>query len=192
MSHVSQYLIETATIVGLLDQQEIEDVAAGLISLRNRNGRLFMIGLGGSAANCSHAVNDFRKLCGIEAYSPVDNVAELTARANDEGWEGIFSRWLDGSNASENDALFVLSVGGGSDKVSLPLKLALNLAQSRKMAIFGIVGRDGGYTKELGHYVVLVPPVKSERITPHTEGFQSVILHCLVSHPELQKNKTVW
>ena len=192
MSHVSQYLIETATIVGLLDQQEIEDVAAGLISLRNRNGRLFMVGLGGSAANCSHAVNDFRKLCGIEAYSPVDNVAELTARANDEGWEGIFSRWLDGSNATENDALFVLSVGGGTDKVSLPLKLALNLAQSRKMAIFGIVGRDGGYTKELGHYVVLIPPVKGERITPHTEGFQSVILHCLVSHPELQKNKTVW
>ena len=116
----------------------------------------------------------------------------MTARANDEGWEGIFSRWLDGSNASEKDALFVLSVGGGTDKVSLPLKLALNLAQSRKMAIFGIVGRDGGYTKELGHYVVLVPPVKSERITPHTESFQSVILHCLVSHPELQKNKTVW
>ena len=190
MSHSAQYLSETSTIAGLINSDDIEAMVRELVALRERGGRLFLIGLGGSAANCSHAVNDFRKLCGIEAYTPVDNVAELTARANDEGWDTIFSAWVE--KCSVDDALFVLSVGGGHSKVSLPLVTALGEAKERGLKIFGIVGRNGGATKKLADSCVMIPMVKDSRVTPHTEGWQSVILHCIVSHPDLQIRPTKW
>lgn len=188
MSHARQYLIETATIAGLIDSERIETMVRELIMLRERGGRLFVIGLGGSAANASHAVNDFRKLCGIEAHAPMDNIAELTARANDEGWPFIFSDtfW------TSKDALFVLSVGGGTYSVSPGISAAVVNAKKKGMHVLGIVGRDGGYTLEYGDCVVLVPAIYKDRVTPHSEGFQSVILHCLVSHPDLQRNPTKW
>lgn len=189
MSHTQTYMAETQRIAELLSvvDEPIEDMVRELVKLRERKGRLFFIGLGGSAANCSHAVNDFRKLCGIEAYAPTDNVAELTARANDEGWHTIFSNpWFD----ITKDAIFILSVGGGTEKVSLPLRRPL--AATFASNVFGIVGRDGGLTKHFGNHVIVIPTVESSRITPHTEAFQSVILHCLVSHPDLQIAKTKW
>ena len=192
MTHTQQFLSETSKIASKVDYGLVEKLASQLELIRHHQGRLFFIGLGGSAANCSHAVNDFRKLCDFEAYTPVDNVAELTAIANDEGWIGIFSRWLDEANVSQRDALFVLSVGGGTDTVSVPLKLAINLASARGMKVFGIVGKDGGYTKEHGDCVIVIPTVSKKHITPHVEAFQSVILHLLVSHPMLQKNKCKW
>ncbi len=172
----------------------IENLAVELHALRELKGRLFILGVGGSAANCSHAVNDFRKLCGIEAYAPTDNVSELTARTNDEGWETVFSQWLMVSQAKENDALLILSVGGGNSekKVSVNLVKAIDEAKVRGLKIFGIVGRDGGYTKEKGDCVVVIPTVHADRVTPHTEAFQAVVWHCLVSHPILQKNATKW
>lgn len=188
MSHIKQFLIETASISSLLDADKVEDLVRHLIDLRRNRGRLFIVGLGGSAANASHAVNDFRKLCGIEAYAPADNVAELTARANDEGWPTIFP--LDFANS--NDALFVLSVGGGTEKVSMPLVSALHTARQRGMSIYGIVGRDGGETAKRAQCCIIIPNVKSERVTPHTEGWQSVILHAIVSHPDLQRNACKW
>lgn len=190
--HVKTYLREVVKVAESIDADTIEQLARELVALRERGGRLFLLGVGGSAGNCSHAVNDFRKLCGIEAYAPTDNVAELTAIANDEGWEWIFHHWLNESNLSPRDALFVLSVGGGTDSVSLPLKHAIDLAQKNGMRVFGIVGRDGGYTKKVGDHVILIPVVNSERVTPHTESFQSVLLHLIVSHPDLQINKTKW
>jgi D-sedoheptulose 7-phosphate isomerase len=192
MTHTIQYLSEVSRTAKLLDAPPIEEMAKALVKLREREGRLFFVGLGGSAANASHAVNDFRKLCGIESYAPTDNVAELTAIANDVGFHEIFSTWLRESNAKLGDALFVLSVGGGTDGVSTSLVHALSLAQSIGMTIFGIVGRDGGYTKKWGDHVIVIPTVSKERVTPHTEAFQSVILHLLVSHPLLQKNATKW
>lgn len=199
MSHAATYLAETISIAQQIDAEAIEKMVRELVSLRERGGRLFIIGLGGSAANASHAVNDFRKLCGIEAYAPTDNVAELTARTNDEGWETVFREWLDASKATSKDALFVLSVGGGTYEVSLPITHAvqyfykLNPAFStlgKTADIYGIVGRDGGVTKTYGKHVVLIPT--SSRVTPHTEGWQSVVLHCIVSHPDLQRNPTKW
>lgn len=164
-----------------------------LVELRERGGRLFIAGLGGSAANASHAANDFRKLLRIEAYALCDNVAELTARANDEGWETIYTGMLESGRAVEGDALLVLSVGGGAEGVSLPLVNAVAFALGRKMRILGIVGRDGGYTKEHGHAVVLIPDVSAgARVTPHTEAFQGVVLHYLASHPDLQRGATKW
>ena len=192
MNHSSRYLSEVSKIAKLVSAEKLEAMATRLDRVRLRGGRLFFIGLGGSAANASHAVNDFRRLCGIEAYTPTDNVAELTAISNDEGWIGIFSRWLSESNTNPKDGLFVLSVGGGTDTVSLPLKLAINMAKARGMTVFGIVGRDGGYTKTMGDHVIVIPTINRRHITPHTEAFQSVILHCLVSHPLLQKNPTKW
>ena len=188
MSHTKQYLIETATIATQIDADKIEAMVAELVALRERSGRLCIIGLGGSAANASHAVNDFRRLCDIDAYTPLDNVAELTAAANDDGWDSIFDsvlQWL-----TPGDKVLVLSVGGGSNEVSRPIsKLAVHLPPSMLM---GIIGRDGGLTaKHAGHFVI-VPTVKAERVTPHTEGWQSVILHAIVSHPDLQKRRTKW
>lgn len=188
--HAQTYLAETAVIAAKLLSQEIEALAQELVSLRFRAGRLFFFGIGGSAANCSHAVNDFRKLCQIDAYTPTDNVAELTARANDDGWPTIFSGWL--QNTTPNDALFILSVGGGSDGVSVALVEGIKEAKKRGMKVFGIVGRDGGYTAKYGDCVIVIPTVNEKRVTPHTEGWQSVILHCLVSHPDLQRNSTKW
>ena len=188
--HAETFLHETARIASLLDAHRIEAMVRELHALRERKGRLFVIGLGGSAANASHAVNDFRKLCSIEAYAPADNVSELTARANDEGWGTIFSGWM--TFVTINDALMVLSVGGGSEKVSLPLIEAVNQAKSIGMKILAIVGRDGGYTAKYADCCLIVPTLEPSRVTPHTESFQSIILHALVSHPDLQRKLTRW
>jgi D-sedoheptulose 7-phosphate isomerase len=190
LTHTRRYLDETAEIASLIDADQIEALADELSVLRSFSGRLFIFGLGGSAANASHAVNDFRKLCGIEAYTPTDNVAELTARANDAVWDTIFSAWLQFAQAK--DALLILSVGGGTKEVSRPLTEAIRYAKLIGMRVFGIVGRDGGETRKQGDCVVVIPPVISERVTPHTEAFQAVILHCLVSHPRLQRTPTKW
>jgi D-sedoheptulose 7-phosphate isomerase len=153
-----------------------------------------VLGVGGSAANASHAVNDFRKLCGIETYAPTDNVSELTARTNDEGWDTVFAGWLDISRACENDAILVFSVGGGNleKNVSPNLVAAVKLAKERGLKVFGVVGRDGGYTKQEGDCVVVIPTVAADRVTPHAEAFQAVVWHCLVSHPALQIQATKW
>ncbi len=194
MSHVVKYFTEAKELITLLDMAAIEGLAEELVALRERGGRLFILGVGGSAANASHAVNDFRKLCGIETYAPTDNVSELTARTNDEGWETVFAAWLAVSKANQNDAIFVLSVGGGNAerKVSPNIINALKESKKRNLKIFGIVGRDGGYTKEVGDQVILVPTVSPVHVTPHVEAFQALIWHCLVSHPVLQMNSTKW
>jgi D-sedoheptulose 7-phosphate isomerase len=193
-SHSAIYLKEVAEIAQLIDPAKIEELANNLKALRDRGGRLFVIGVGGSAGNASHAVNDFRKLCGIEAYSVTDNISELTARANDEGWKTIFSGWLKVSNLNGKDAIFVLSVGGGDAKnnVSVPIIEALDHAVEVKANIFGIVGRNGGYTGEVGDCVIISPIVSDDRVTPHSEEFQGIIWHCLVSSPVLQVNSTKW
>ena len=190
--HSNDYLEETIKIASLIDPESIETMVKELVSLRERKGRLFIIGIGGSAANASHTVNDMRKLCGIEAYTPVDNVAELTARANDEGWEIIFQDGLKASNITVDDAVMVLSVGGGTEKVSLPITNALRWLQRIGSVILGIVGPNGGLTKTYGKCVINIPLIEAKRITPHTEGWQSVILHCIVSHPDLQQRRTKW
>jgi D-sedoheptulose 7-phosphate isomerase len=193
-NHTSQFLDETAQVIRLIDRSLLENMARELASLRERHGRLFLIGVGGSAGNCSHAANDFRKLCGIESYAVVDNVSELTARANDEGFDTIFSAWLDVSRLSEKDAIFVLSVGGGDTarNISTNIVKAIDLAKQRKAKIFGVVGRAEGYTAKNGDVVVVVPTVNPDRITPLSESFQAVVWHCLVSHPALQMQKTKW
>lgn len=194
MTHAQVFLEHAATVARQLDAAAIERLVTELAALRERNGRLFLLGVGGSAANCSHAVNDFRKLAGIEAYAPTDNVSELTARTNDEGWETVFSAWLQVSRASANDAVLVLSVGGGdvARNVSPNIVRALEEARRRGLKIFGIVGRDGGYTKQVGDVVVLVPTIEPELITPLAEAFQAVVWHCLVSHPALVVGRTKW
>jgi len=192
--HVKTYFQEVVKVAESIDVESIERLAGELAALRERGGRLFLLGVGGSAGNCSHAVNDFRKLCGIEAYAPTDNVSELTARTNDEGWETVFAAWLRTSKANGSDAVLVLSVGGGNleKNVSANIVAALKEAKLRGMRIFGIVGRDGGYTKQVGDCVVVVPTVDAARVTPHTEAFQAVVWHCLVSHPALQQIATKW
>ena len=192
--HSKQFFIEVAKVAQTIDIDAIERLTDELVALRERGGRLFLLGVGGSAGNCSHAVNDFRKLCGIEAYTPVDNVSELTARTNDEGWETVFSSWLKTSKASSKDAIFVFSVGGGNAEknVSVNIVAGLKEAKQRGLKVFGVVGRDGGYTKQVGDCVVVVPTVEASRVTPHTEAFQAVVWHCLVSHPALQSIPTKW
>ena len=190
MTHVKQYLTETCAIAARLDADKVEEMVRELVALRERRGRLFVIGLGGSAANASHAVNDLRRLCGIEASTPVDNVAELTAAANDDGWPGMFIRHM--AWARDDDALMVLSVGGGTTEVSKPIVEVAAYANLIGMKILAIVGRDGGETAKIADCCIIIPTVKSERVTPHTEGWQSVILHAIVSHPDLQRNKTKW
>ena len=192
--HAKIFFNEVIKVAEQIDIELIEKLAHELKDLRDRGGRLFFLGVGGSAGNCSHAVNDFRKLCGIEAYAPVDNVSELTARTNDEGWETVFAGWLKVSNAKANDAVFVLSVGGGNleRNVSPNIVMALKLAKERGLKIFGVVGRDGGYTKQVGDCVVVVPTVDEGRVTPHAEAFQGVVWHCLVSNPVLQQMATKW
>ena len=194
MSHVVTYLDQAGAIVQRIDRAAIESMADALAALRDGGGRLFFIGAGGSAGNCSHAVNDFRKLCGFEAYAPTDNVSELTARTNDEGWETVFAAWLKTSRLSDKDGVFVFSVGGGDldRNVSPNIVRALELARQRGAKIFGVVGRDGGYTRKVGDHVVVIPTVDPALVTPHTEAFQAVVWHCLVSHPKLQQNATKW
>jgi len=192
--HAQAFFKEVAAIAESIDLDAIETLARELAALRERDGRLFVLGVGGSAGNCSHAVNDFRKLCGIEAYAPTDNVSELTARTNDEGWDTVFAAWLRTSRAKPQDAIFVFSVGGGNleKNVSPNIVAGLKEAKARGMKVFGVVGRDGGYTKQVGDCVVVVPTVDASRVTPHTEAFQAVVWHCLVSHPGLQQVATKW
>lgn len=194
MSYAAQYLSEAARVLSVLDPAPIERMAGLLADLRQRGGRLFFLGVGGSAANCSHAVNDFRKLAGIEAYTPVDNVSELTARINDDGWDSVFARWLQGSRLRAADMLFVFSVGGGSleRNVSPNLVHALDYAREVGARIVGVVGRDGGYTAKIADACVVVPTVNAQAVTPHTEAFQAVVWHLLVSHPALKVAGAKW
>ena len=194
MSYSLQHLKETAEIVARIDPADCDKCVAELRAVRERGGRLFMLGVGGSAANASHAVNDFRKIGGIETYAPTDNVSELTARTNDEGWATVFAEWLRGSRLNAKDCLFILSVGGGNleKNVSPNLVLALQLAKEVGARIIGIVGKDGGYTAKVADACVIVPTVNPNTITPHSEAFQAVIWHLFVSHPDLKMNQTKW
>lgn len=194
MSYSQEHLRETAQIVSKLDPAVCERAVELLAAVRKRGGRLFILGVGGSAANASHAVNDFRKIAGLECYAPTDNVSELTARTNDEGWSTTFAEWLKGSRLNQQDALLVFSVGGGSveKNISPNLVAALQLAKERGASILGIVGRDGGYTALVADVTILVPTVNSENVTPHTEAFQAIIWHLLVSHPKLKLGQTKW
>lgn len=192
VTHVAEYLDETAKIAAAIDATMMERMVEALAGLRDVGGRLFLAGLGGSAANCSHAASDFRKLAGIQAIALSENVAELTARANDEGFGGIYAEALETYGPTPNDVLFVFSVGGGAGGVSEPLVRAVMRAKQYGMLVVGVVGRDGGYTREHGDVVVLVPNLSPARVTPHAESFQVVLLHCLVSHPKLQRRATKW
>jgi D-sedoheptulose 7-phosphate isomerase len=194
MTYTSQHLAEVAEIASALDVVEIERVVDLLVDLRARGGRLFFLGVGGSAGNCSHAVNDFRKLVGIESYTPTDNSSELTARTNDEGWDTVFAAWLKGSRLDADDMLFILSVGGGDIKrnVSGNLVYAIQHAKTVGAKVVGIVGRKEGYTAEVADACVVIPAVNPDRITPHSEAFQAVIWHLIVSHPRLTPARTKW
>src|ERR1700753_477570 len=194
MSYSKQHLREATEILAKLDPVLCEKAVELLATVRARGGRLFILGVGGSAANASHAVNDFRKICGFEAYAPTDNVSELTARTNDEGWATIFAAWLAGSRLSRKDGLLVFSVGGGNveKNVSPNLVRALQFAQEVGATITGIVGRDGGYTAKVADAVVIVPTVNPDHVTPHSEAFQAVVWHLFVSHPRLKMNQTKW
>ncbi len=194
MTFSETFLAESAAVLGAIDARAVEDVATRLAESRERGGRLFVLGVGGSAGHAGHAVNDFRKLCSFEAYAPTDNVSELTARTNDEGWETTFAAWLDGSRLRAEDALLVLSVGGGDAErnVSANLVRALELAQRRGATITGIVGRDGGHTAKVSDACVVIPALFPDHVTPHTEGLCAVVWHLLVTHPALKRAATKW
>jgi D-sedoheptulose 7-phosphate isomerase len=194
MSFSSSHLLETIEITKAIDSEIVEEIVELLLSVKNTEGRLFVLGVGGSAANAGHAVNDFRKLAGIETYAPTDNVAELTARTNDEGWASVFSGWLRVSKLTSKDCLFILSVGGGNKEknVSPNLIEAIDFAKEVGARITGIVGRDGGYTARNADVCLVVPTINPETVTPHSESFQTVIWHLLVSHPKLKSNPTKW
>ena len=194
MSYSEQHLREVAEVVSKLDADLCEKAVKLLAAVRARGGRLFVLGVGGSAANASHAVNDFRKIADMECYAPTDNVSELTARTNDEGWSSVFAEWLKGSRLSEKDAVLVLSVGGGNAEknISANLVAALQLAKERGSAVLGIVGRDGGYTRQVADVAIVIPAVNAANITPHTEAFQAVVWHMWVSHPSLKMAETKW
>jgi len=194
MTYSAQHLAETRDIVAALDPALLERIVEGLAAVRERGGRLFILGVGGSAANASHAVNDFRKICGFECYAPTDNVSELTARTNDEGWATVFAEWLRGSRLNARDGLLILSVGGGSleKNVSPNLVEALKLAKTVGASVFGICGKDGGYTAQVADACVIIPTVNPANITPHSEAFQGVVWHLFVSHPRLKVAQTKW
>ena len=194
MSYSQQHLAETAKIVSQLDPAVCEKAVELLAAVRERKGRLFILGVGGSAANASHAVNDFRKIAGLECYAPSDNVSEVTARTNDEGWNTVFAEWLKGSRLNKRDALLIFSVGGGNleKNISANLVAALQLAKQNGASVLGIVGRDGGYTAQVADVTILIPTINSATITPHTEAFQAVVWHLLVSHPRLKVVPTKW
>jgi D-sedoheptulose 7-phosphate isomerase len=194
MTFTEDFLKEVQVVTQELNAKAIDAVVEQLLAIRERGGRLFILGVGGSAGNASHAVNDFRKICGLECYAPTDNVSELTARTNDEGWATIFAEWLKGSHLSKKDGVLVLSVGGGNleKNVSPNLVRALQYAQEVGATITGIVGRDGGYTAKVADAVVIVPTVNPDHITPHSEAFQAVVWHLFVSHPRLKMNQTKW
>lgn len=194
MNFTEDFLNECVQLIDKIDKNDIEKIVDILLELRNNKGRLFLIGSGGGAGHASHAVCDFRKICNIESYAPYDNISELTARINDEGWNTSIVNWLKVSNFNDNDCIFVFSVGGGNDSffISMNLVDTIKYAKELKSKIVGIVGRDGGYTKKLGDAVVVIPNINTEHITPLTEGFQAVIWHLIVSHPKLQINTTKW
>lgn len=194
LTFIENYLSEVSKICSLIDSNEVEKVANEIIKVRDENGRIFFIGVGGSAGNASHAVCDLRKLTGIECYAPSDNVSELTARTNDEGWDTIFSAWLEVSKLSSKDLVFVFSVGGGSREknISPGLVNALELAKKRNAAIVGIIGKEEGFTRKVANASVLVPTVNKEHITPHSESFQTILWHMFASLPELKINPTKW
>ena len=194
MDYIKDYFTEVSKIAALIDKDQINKLIGELKEIKKNMGRLFFLGIGGSAANASHAVNDFRKICGFEAYTPMDNISELSARINDEGWESIFVNWLRGSRLCEKDGVFVFSVGGGSKEKNISPNLveALKYAKEARAKIFGIVGRDGGYTAKVADVCVIVPPINSETITPHTECFQAVVWHLIISHPEMKVSEMKW
>lgn len=194
MSYAQQHLNEAVEIISKIDVAVIEKMADLLATVKAENGRIFFLGVGGGAGNCSHAVNDFRKIVGIESYAPTDNVSELTARTNDEGWATVFVEWLKTSKLTARDALFIFSVGGGNleKNISPNIVEALKFAKMNSAKVLGVVGRDGGYTAQVANACVIVPTVNPESITPHTEAFQAVIWHLLVSHPKLKANQTKW
>jgi D-sedoheptulose 7-phosphate isomerase len=190
----SKYMAETAEIAGKIDRKKIDECISVLRGVKAKKGRLFILGVGGGAGNASHAVNDFRKIAGMESYAPTDNVSELTARTNDDGWDSVFANWLKGSRLNANDCVFVFSVGGGSAEKNISKNLveALKYAKSVGAKITGIVGRDGGYTARVADAVVVVPTVDTLTVTPHTEAFQAVVWHLFVSHPALKENEMKW
>jgi D-sedoheptulose 7-phosphate isomerase len=194
MSFSEAFLAEVSQVTSLLESKVIEDAVEQLFRVRQRGGRLFILGVGGSAANASHAVNDFRKICGFESYAPTDNVSELTARTNDEGWETVFAEWLRGSRLRAADGLLVFSVGGGNlaHNVSANLVRAVQYAKVTGATVVGIVGRDGGYTAEVADAAVIIPTVNPIHVTPHSEAFQAIVWHLFVSHPRLKVNQTKW
>lgn len=192
--YISRYIQEASQVAAGLDVAEMERMVSLIVNVRQDGGRMFFLGVGGGAGNASHAVNDFRKIAGIECYTPTDNVSELTALINDEGWEGVFVRWLKGSRLSAKDALFVFSVGGGNveKQISVNLVEALKLAQEVGARILGVVGRDGGYTKQVADACIVIPTISDDTVTPHTEAFQAVVWHGLVSHPSVLMNEMKW
>ncbi len=194
MYYIKDYLDEVHKIVDELNLEIIEKMVKLLINLRESGGRLFFLGVGGGAGNASHAVNDFRKIAGIESYTPTDNISELTARVNDDGWDTVFASWLKGSRLNANDGVFVFSVGGGNEEknISANIVAALKLANEVGAKILGVVGRDGGYTAKIADACVVIPTINQETVTPHTEAFQSIIWHLLVSHPEVKVNEMKW
>lgn len=192
--YIEQYLSEVKQIVDDLDPSSIEQMIDVLSKVREKRGRLFILGVGGGAGHASHAVNDFRKIAGFEAYTPMDNISEFSARVNDDGWEDVLANWLKGSFLSEKDAVLVFSVGGGNEekKISINIVAALRHAKEVGAKVLGVVGRDGGYTKEVADACVVVPTINKESVTPHTESFQAVIWHLIVSHPLFLKQKGKW
>lgn len=194
MEFIRNYLEEAHKIIDLIDSTEISKMVELLNNVRENDGRLFILGVGGGAGHASHAVNDFRKICGIEAYAPTDNVSELTARVNDDGWSTVYVNWLKISKLDKNDVVFVFSVGGGNieKNISLNIVKSLQLAQEIGAKVCGVVGRDGGYTAQVADACIVIPPLNSETITPQTEGFQAVVWHLIVSHPKLQRYEMKW
>ena len=193
-NHIFNYFNLIPKLIKKINQKKIHKIIKLLVSAKRKKGRIFFLGVGGSAGNCSHAVNDFRKICEIECYTPTDNVSELTARINDDGWDSSFKNWLQISKLTSKDILFIFSVGGGNKEknVSVNLIKAIDYAKNKKSKILGIVGRDGGYTKKKADAVIIIPTIDKKLITPYSESFQSVIWHCLVTHPMLQSKKMKW
>lgn len=193
-NYIEKYFGEVLEVVNRLDKKAIGKVISDLTAVKKNQGRLFILGVGGSAANASHTVNDFRKICGMECYAPTDNVSELTARVNDDGWETVFVKWLKTSRLNENDGILILSVGGGNAEKNISVNLinAIDFAKDKKSKIIGIVGKDGGYTAKNSTSCVIIPVVNESTITPHSESFQSVVLHMVVTHPDLKENEMKW
>ncbi len=194
ISFIDDYFRKISLISNKMISKEIDDLINQLVLLKKRKGRLFFLGVGGSAGNSSHAVNDFRKLCNIESYSPTDNVSELTARINDEGWESSFVNWLKVSKINKKDSIFIFSVGGGNKKKNISTNLikAIDYSKKKKIKVFGVIGKNDGYAKKKGDNVIVIPEIDKKMVTPFSEAFQAVIWHCLISHPLLQENNTTW